>query len=95
MLALKTSTFTGALVDNVMPLIMWGRVELPTGINIVTKADNVKLLRAVACVQVKKGAVDATNGLNDFTVQGRRLRLLDPDELFNNCYSRDGTSSFR
>lgn len=69
MLALKTSTFTGALVDNVMPLIMWGRVELPTGINIVTKADNVKLLRAVACVQVKKGAVDATNGLNDFTVQ--------------------------
>ena len=69
MLALKTSTFTGALVDNVMPLIMWGRVELPTGINIVTKADNVKLLRAVACVQVKKSAVDATNGLNDFTVQ--------------------------
>ena len=69
MLALKTSTFTGTLVDNVMPLIMWGRVELPTGINIVTKADNVKLLRAVACVQVKKGAVDATNGLNDFTVQ--------------------------
>ena len=69
MLALKTSTFTGALVDNVMPLIMWGRVELPTGINIVTKADNVKLLLAVACVQVKKGAVDATNGLNDFTVQ--------------------------
>ena len=69
MLALKTSTFTGTLVDNVMPLIMWGRVELPTGINIVTKADNVKLLRAVACVLVKKGAVDATNGLNDFTVQ--------------------------
>lgn len=69
MLALKTSTFTGTLVDNVMPLIMWGRVELPTGINIVTNADNVKLLRAVACVQVKKGAVDATNGLNDFTVQ--------------------------
>lgn len=69
MLALKTSTFAGTLVDNVMPLIMWGRVELPTGINIVTKADNVKLLRAVACVQVKKGAVDATNGLNDFTVQ--------------------------
>ena len=58
MLALKTSTFTGTLVDNVMPLIMWGRVELPTGINIVTKADNVKLLRAVACVQVKKGAVE-------------------------------------
>lgn len=69
MLALKTSTFTGTLVDNVMPLIMWGRVELPTGINIVTNADNVKLLRAVACVQVKKGVVDATNGLNDFTVQ--------------------------
>ena len=69
MLALKTSTFTGTLVDNVMPLIMWGRVELPTGINIVTNADNVKLLCAVACVQVKKGAVDATNGLNDFTVQ--------------------------
>lgn len=69
MLALKTSTFAGTLVDNVMPLIMWGRVELPTGINIVTKADNVKLLRAVACVQVKKGAASAANGLNDFTVQ--------------------------
>lgn len=54
MLALKTSTFAGTLVDNVMPLIMWGRVELPTGINIVTKADNVKLLRAVACVAGKE-----------------------------------------
>ena len=35
----------------------------------MTKADNVKLLRAVACVQVKKGVASAANGLNDFTVQ--------------------------
>ena len=87
--------------DNVMPLIMWGRVELPTGINIVTNADNVKPSRAVACVQVKKGAVDATNGLNDFTVQsitvnkGADCGYSTPNVLFNNCYSRDGTSSFR
>ncbi len=30
-----------SLEDHVMPLIMWGRVELPTGINIVTKSRGV------------------------------------------------------
>ncbi len=70
MLALRTTAFTsGTWEDKVMPLIMWGRVELPTGINIVTKADGVKLLRAMACVQVKKGVISGTNGLNDFTIQ--------------------------
>ncbi len=68
--ALKTTAMTsGSLEDHVMPLIMWGRVELPTGINIVTKAEGVKLLRVAACVQVKKGMVSAVNGLNDFVIQ--------------------------
>ena len=68
--ALKTTAITsGSWENHVMPLIMWGRVELPTGINIVTKAEGVKLLRAAACLQVKKGVTNSTNGLNDFVIQ--------------------------
>ncbi|MFR4037156.1 MAG: FimB/Mfa2 family fimbrial subunit [Butyricimonas faecalis] len=38
--ALKTTAITsGSWENHLMPLIMWGRVELPTGINIVTKAE--------------------------------------------------------
>lgn len=58
------------LLDNVMPLVMWGRLVLDGGINVVTTANGVKLLRAAACVQVKKGVANSNNGLNDFIIEG-------------------------
>lgn len=58
-----------AWTDKVMPLVMWSRVEFD-GITLNSKKDGVKLLRSTAAVQVKKGAVNSDNGLNDFTVLG-------------------------
>ncbi|ADV42143.1 FimB/Mfa2 family fimbrial subunit [Bacteroides helcogenes] len=58
------------LVNNVMPLVMWGRFVLDNGINIITTANNVKLLRSAACIQVKKAAGSSSNGLNDFVIEG-------------------------
>lgn len=57
------------LLNNVMPLVMWGRFVLDNGINIITTANNVKLLRSAACIQVKKAA-GSSNGLNDFVIEG-------------------------
>lgn len=63
------NTGAGTLLVNVMPLVMWGRSVL-NGISVVTKAEGVKLLRAAACVQVRKGTEQAGNGLSDLTVEG-------------------------
>lgn len=57
------------LLNHVMPLVMWGRFAL-NGINIVTKAEGVKLLRSTACIQVKKGNGDGNTGLDDFVIEG-------------------------
>lgn len=57
------------LLDNVMPLVMWGRFVLDDGINVVSTVNEVKLLRATACIQVKKGTV-GDSGLNDFVIEG-------------------------
>lgn len=57
------------LLNSVMPLVMWGRFVLDNGINIITTANNVKLLRSAACIQVKKVA-GSSNGLNDFVIEG-------------------------
>lgn len=58
------------LLNSVMPLVMWGRFVLDNGINIITTANNVKLLRSAACIQVKKAAGSSSNGLNDFIIEG-------------------------
>lgn len=52
---------------NMEPLVMWGHAEL-NGVSVVSKAEGVKLLRAAACVEVRKGAVNTDNGLDDFTI---------------------------
>ena len=57
------------LLNHVMPLVMWGRFAL-NGINIVTKAEGVKLLRSTACIQVKKGNGGGNTGLGDFVIEG-------------------------
>ena len=57
------------LLNHVMPLVMWGRFAL-NGINIVTKAEGVKLLRSTACIQVKKGNEGGNTGLDDFVIEG-------------------------
>ena len=57
------------LLNHVMPLVMWGRFAL-NGINIVTKAEGVKLLRSTACIQVKKGSGGVNTGLDDFAIEG-------------------------
>lgn len=51
----------------IMPLIMWGRITLPSIASNTTPYD-VKLLRSQACLQVLKGTPDATNGLADFEI---------------------------
>ncbi|MCM0229156.1 FimB/Mfa2 family fimbrial subunit [Bacteroides fragilis] len=57
------------LLNHVMPLVMWGRFAL-NGINIVTKAEGVKLLRSTACIQVKKSSGGVNTGLDDFVIEG-------------------------
>jgi len=57
------------LLNHVMPLVMWGRFAL-NGINIVTKAEGVKLLRSTASIQVKKGNGGGNTGLGDFVIEG-------------------------
>ena len=57
------------LLKHVMPLVMWGRFAL-NGINIVTKAEGVKLLRSTACIQVKKGNGGGNTGPDDFVIEG-------------------------
>lgn len=57
------------LLNHVMPLVMWGRFAL-NGINIVTKAEGVKLLRSTACIQVKKGNGGRNTRLGDFVIEG-------------------------
>ena len=68
--SLRTKVNNGeTLLNSVMPLVMWGRFVLDNGINIITTANNVKLLRSAACIQVKKAA-GSSNGLNDFIIKG-------------------------
>jgi len=50
-----TTTGDNALLNGIGPLIMWGRIAL-NGVSITTTVDEVKLLRSVACVRVKKAA---------------------------------------
>lgn len=52
---------------NMEPLVMWGHAEL-NDVSVVSKAEGVKLLRAAACVEVRKGDVNTDNGLDDFTI---------------------------
>lgn len=69
--SLRTKAYTGSGTweDHVMPLVMWSRFELTSGVNITTKVEGLKLKRAVAAIQVRKGSPSADNGLNDFTIQ--------------------------
>lgn len=55
------------LLADVVPLVMWGHAEMDN-VSVVSKVEDVKLLRAAACIQVKKGLVEAGNGLKDFTI---------------------------
>lgn len=53
-----------------MPLIMWGRVELNSGIMDNIEMNGVKLLRAAACVTVKTAEASESNHLGDFVLEG-------------------------
>lgn len=70
---LKTSDFTDlSLMENVTPVIMWGRAEL-NGVSIMTKVEGLKLLRTTACIQINKIAATIDNGLSDFEIQGMTI----------------------
>ena len=53
-----------------MPLIMWGRVELNSGIMDNIEMNGIKLLRAAACVTVKTAEASQSNHLGDFVLEG-------------------------
>lgn len=61
-----TGTGENALLDNIGPLMMWGRVAL-AGVNVTTVVNDVKLLRSVACVRVKKAA--SGDGLSSLIIK--------------------------
>ncbi|WP_291528029.1 hypothetical protein [Bacteroides sp. UBA939] len=64
---LKTTPLaTGTMINHAMPLVMWGRFNLETGLASIS---GVKLLRTAACIQVKKGTGTATNGLDRFVIR--------------------------
>lgn len=65
-----TATGSDALINGINPLIMWGRAAL-SGVSITTAVDNVKLLRSVACVRIKKAA--SGDGLADLTVNSMAI----------------------
>lgn len=62
----------GGLLADLMPLVMWGRAEI-NGISSVSKAEGVKLLRTMACIQVKLASATIENGLNDFQIKNIAL----------------------
>lgn len=57
--SLASLTGTTALLENMLPLVMWSRVSSPN-INVTTSVTGVRLLRAAACIKVLKGT-----GIND------------------------------
>lgn len=59
--SLVSLTGATALLDNVLPLVMWSRVSTPN-ITVTTSVTGVKLLRAAACIKVAKGANADNNG---------------------------------
>ena len=70
---LKTASLPASLTNtqnNIMPLIMWGRVELNSGIMDNIEMNGVKLLRAAACVTVKTAEASESNHLGDFVLEG-------------------------
>ena len=79
---LKTASLPASLTNtqnNIMPLIMWGRVELNSGIMDNIEMNGIKLLRAAACVTVKTAEASESNHLGDFVLEvsmnNRDLRL--------------------
>lgn len=73
--SLSTSVISveSGLLADIMPLVMWGRTEL-NGVSVVSKAEDVKLLRAVAAIQVKTANATLENGLDDFQI--KRIALM-------------------
>ena len=78
------------LLNHVMPLVMWGRFAL-NGINIVTKAEGVKLLRSTACIQVKKGNGGGNTGWARSMMQSYLMENGLPIYANNSGYQGDKT----
>lgn len=92
---LTTKAITGStestLIDNIAPLIMWGRVTL-NGVNVTTKVDNAKLLRSVACVRVKKAA--SGSGLNNLTITKMTIHNgMDRGYISSKAFNADVTTT--
>lgn len=82
-----------ALIDNIAPLIMWGRVTL-NGVNVTTKVDNAKLLRSVACVRIKKDVATFQNGLDNLTITKMAIHNgMDRGYVASTDYNTDVTAT--
>lgn len=71
--SLKTAPLPASATNtqtHVMPLVMWGRIVLESGIMQNIEMNGVKLLRTAACVTVKTAEASASNHLGDFTLEG-------------------------
>lgn len=69
--ALTTSPMSTASVDQITPLVMWGRKLLPS-ISSGT-ISGITLLRSQAKIEVGKGVPDASNGLDSFEITSATL----------------------
>jgi hypothetical protein len=60
--------------DDMLPLVMWGRIDMPQITSQQNTHEDVKLLRAVAAIQVKTAAPTIENGLANFSVNAISAR---------------------
>lgn len=70
--ALISTPMTTAQEENILPLIMWGRISL-AAVTSQTAVNNLKFIRSSACIQVGKAAATGANGLSDFEIGSATL----------------------
>lgn len=75
--SLKTVALAAGVTDaraELAPPIMWGKLEMPSGIMQNTSVSGIKLLRACAAVTVRMDTPTPDNGLSDFEILGATLQ---------------------
>lgn len=69
---LVSTPMTTAQEEDILPLIMWGRISL-AAVTSQTAVNNLKFIRSSACIQVSKATAMGANGLSDFEIVSATL----------------------
>lgn len=73
-LSLKIVSSLSAYTSPELPLVMWGKKVLSSGIALGTETGTIHLIRQVAAMRVECATGTSNNGINDFTLKGFSLQ---------------------